>query len=418
MRPGLSESIPLIILLVGLIAAAVFLAASEAALLRVRRSRVAVLAEQEDRRARRVLALIDELPRVMNTVLLIVLLTQIGAATVTGYLAERHFGNAGVTVASVLLTFVMFVYAEAIPKTVAVRHPVRVARLVAGPITILVWVLRPFASLLIRFADLQAPGRGIASAAGVTEAELRYLAAEAQAAGQIGRSDLELIERAFGAGDERVGAIVVPRPDVVAIAADASLREAFDLALESGHRRLPLFGQDLDDITGAVRLTDLARAVARGADAVLTDLEVPVLVIPESGRVIDALREMQESSHHLAVVIDEHGGTTGVVTIEDLVAEIVGEISADDRATIPSIRKIDDGRWVVEGSAETDDLERALHTVLPDGDWYTAAGLVLGVAGRIPQEGERFEIAGHVFEVTAASRRRVRRIEVTRPEGA
>ncbi|HSR15214.1 MAG TPA: CNNM domain-containing protein, partial [Gemmatimonadales bacterium] len=197
MRPGFSESLPLIVLLAVLIVAAVFLAAAEAALLRVRRSRVVVLADQGDRAARRVLALIDDLARVMNTVLLIVLLTQIGAATVTGFLAERHFGSTGITLASVILTFVMFVYAEAIPKTVAVRHPVRVARLMVVPIGLLVWVLRPFVTVLLKFADLQAPGRGIAAPVGVTEAELRHLAAEARAAGQIAQSDLELIERAF-----------------------------------------------------------------------------------------------------------------------------------------------------------------------------------------------------------------------------
>ncbi len=414
MRPTFSESLPLMVLLVVLIVVAIFLAAAEAALLRVRRSRVVVLADQGDRPARRVLALIDELPRVMNTVLLIVLLTQIGAATVTGYLAERHFGNAGVTVASVLLTFVMFVYAEAIPKTIAVRNPVSVARFVAVPVGAIVWLMRPFVAVLLRFADLQAPGRGIAAPVGVTEAELRHLAAEAQAAGLIAESDLELMERAFSVGDEKVGALVVPRPEIVAIPAGTALRAAFDLALESGHRRLPVYGESLDDITGSVRLRDLARAVTDDADVGPADLAIPVLVVPESGRAIDVLRDMQASARHLAVVIDEHGGTAGIVTIEDLVEEIVGEISDDDRAATPPIRPLEDGRWLVEGNAEIDELEEALGTTLPSGDWVTAAGLVLAAAGRIPSEGDRYPIAGHTFRVVSASRRRVRRIEVTR----
>jgi CBS domain containing-hemolysin-like protein len=418
MRPTFSESLPLIAFLAVLIVAAIFLAASEAALLRVRRSRVVVLAEQGDRSARRVLALIDDLPRVMNTVLLIVLLTQIGSATVTGFLAERHFGNAGVTVASVLLTFVMFVYAEAIPKTVAVRHPVTVARFVAVPIEAIVWLMRPFVTVLLKFADLQAPGKGIAVPVGVTEAELRHLAAEAQAAGQIAESDLELIERAFAAGDEKVGALVVPRLEVVAIAAETPLRAAFDLALDSGHRRLPIYGESLDDITGSVRWRDLARAVTDGADVGLADLAVPVLIVPESGRAIDVLRDMQSTAQHLAVVIDEHGGTAGIVTIEDLVEEIVGEISDEDRAATPLIHRIDEGRWLVEGTAEIDELEAALGTTLPAGDWVTVAGLVLAVAGKIPAEGDRFPIAGHTFRVVAASRRRVRRLEVTRKTGS
>lgn len=417
MRPGFSESLPLIVLLAVLIVAAVFLAAAEAALLRVRRSRVVVLADQGDRAARRVLALIDDLARVMNTVLLIVLLTQIGAATVTGFLAERHFGSTGITLASVILTFVMFVYAEAIPKTVAVRHPVRVARLMVVPIGLLVWVLRPFVTVLLKFADLQAPGRGIAAPVGVTEAELRHLAAEARAAGQIAQSDLELIERAFAAGDERVGALVVPRPDVIAIAEDTPLDRALDRALSSGHRRLPIFREDLDDITGAVRLRDLARAVTAGTGVTVADLAVPVLVAPESARAIDVLRDMQSSARHLAVVIDEHGGTAGIVTIEDLVAEIVGEISEDDGGAGPPIRRVGDGRWVVDGSADVDDVAEALGVPLPSGDWHTAAGLVLAAAGRIPVAGERFDIAGHSFEVVSATPRKIRRLRVTRGRG-
>lgn len=408
-----SESAPLLVGLAGLFATAVFLAAAEAALLRVPRVRVAVRADEGDRRAGRLLRLLDDLPRVMNTILLIVLLAQIGAATVAGYLAERRFGNVGVTIASIGLTLVMFVYAEAIPKTVAVRSPLAVARLVVRPVAVLAFLLRPIVTALLAFADLQAPGRGIASPRGVTEAELRRLALEAAAEGHIEPTDLEFIERAFRAGDERVESIVVPRHSVVAVPAATGLRDAIDTALESGHRRLPVYDTDLDDVIGVIRLRDLARAITTRSESALTDLLTPVLAVPEGRRVVDALRDMQSSGQHLALVVDEHGGTTGIVTIEDAVGEVVGEIG-DDRVSSPVIRQIGPGRWLVDGAADVDDLAAALDVDLPEGDWHTAAGLVLALAGKIPRVGETVSVEGHTIRVDAANRRRVRRLEVSR----
>jgi len=410
MKPPLAESIPLIVLLAGLIGLSVFLAAAEAALLRVSPIRARVLAEEGDRGAARVVALVDDLPRVLNAVLLVVLLTQIGAATVAGYLAERHFGNLGVTLASVGLTLVMFVYTEAIPKTLAVRRPLAVARLVALPVGLLTRVTRPIVGVLIWFADLQAPGKGVTTSAVVTEAELRGLAREAVHAGEIDRSDFELIERAFRVGDASVAEAVVPRTEVVAIPAGTTAEEALELALASGHRRLPVYQSNLDDITGIVRLRDLAAAVADETGATVESLERPLLVVPEVRRVIDVLRDMQAGGTTLAIVVDEHGGTTGIVTIEDLLEELVGEI-ADDTDT-PDIQPIGHGRWMVRGSTDIDDLERAVGTRFERGEFHTVAGLVLAAAGRIPRPGEEFEFADYHFRVAEASRRRVRLVEV------
>jgi CBS domain containing-hemolysin-like protein len=411
-RPPLSDSIPLFAALVALILIAIVLAAAEAALLRVSRVRAAVLAEDGDRRAARVLRLVEDLPQVMNAVLLVVLLVQIGAATIAGVIAERHFGNLGVTIASVVLTLVMFVYAEAIPKTVAVRNPIGVARQVAAPVALLARLLRPLVRVLVAFADLQAPGRGLASPE-VTEAELRRLAVEAADAGEIAPSDLELMERAFAAGDELTAAIMVPRPDVVGLSAETGLREALEVAVAQGHRRLPVFRGDLDDVLGVVYLRDLARAVADSDDVTLEDLVRPVVAVPETRRVVDLLSDLQKARRTIAVVIDEHGGTAGIATIEDVVEEIVGTISEPDRGQVRSrIRRVSEIRWVADGSADVDDLAAELGVDLPEGDWHTVAGLVLAFAGRIPEVGDEYDISGHTVRVLAADRRRVRRVSV------
>jgi CBS domain containing-hemolysin-like protein len=398
-----------------LILISAFLAAAETALLRVPRVRLEVAAEKGDRSAARLLRLVHDLPRVLNTVLLTVLLVQVGAATIAGVVAERHFGNTGVTIASVVLTVVMFIYTEAIPKTVAVRHPLFMARLVALPVAALAWVTRPVVAVLLFLADLQAPGKGVPSSATVTEPELRRLAAEAAAAGEIAAADLDLIERSFTMGDKPIGDITVPRPNIVAIPLDLPLGDALDRALRSGHRRLPVHRGDLDDISGVVRLRDLAAAVAAGWPTTLAELQQPVLTVVETRKVRDVLHDMQASGHHLAVVIDEHGGTTGIVTVEDAVAELVGDIGEPGRPRAGRIRPQGRGRWEVDASADVPELERVLGIRLPEGRWRTVAGLVIGAAGHLPRAGETVEIAGYAFRVTAATRRRVVRVEVTAP---
>lgn len=410
----MAENVPLILLLVVMLGMAVYLGAAEASLLRVRRSAVEVLVDEGDRSARRLLRLIEDLPRVMNTVLLTVLLVQIGAATVTGLLADRWFGNFGVTIASILLTLVMFVYAEAIPKTYAVRHPLRVAKATTPFVTLLKKLFRPVVSLLIWFADLQAPGQGIAGTAGVTEDELRLLAAQAAQSGAIADSDLELMERAFRVGDQRVDEILVPRTDVISVSADTLARQALEIAVESGHRRLPVHHGDPDEMTGVVRLRDLARHLAEGRDDAVGELAREVLVVPESKRVLELLREMQRSGRHFAVAVDEHGGTAGIVTIEDVVEELVGDVADEGEERREPIEEIAAGRWRVDARVPVTDLQAVLGTELPEGDWNTVGGLVLGLIGRIPRAGEQVAVAGDLLLITAASRRRVLEVEIRR----
>lgn len=413
MRPPFSDSLPLLATLLGMVVVAAFLAAAETALLRVPRVRLEVAAERGDRAAARLLSLERDLPRVLNAVLLTVLLVQVAAATIAGVVAERHFGNTGVTIASILLTVVMFVYTEAIPKTVAVRHPLVIARFVSLPVAALAFLTRPLVAALLFLADLQAPGKGIASQTTVTEAELRRLAAEAAAAGEIAPADLELIERAFVIGDTPISSIAVPRPDVVALPLDTTIDDALQQALRSGHRRLPVYRDDLDNITGVVRLRDLAVAAAAGWPATLGELQHPVLVVAETRPVLDVLRDMQATGRHLAVLVDEHGGAAGIATVEDAVEQLVGDIEEAGPTRAKPIRRLGPGRWDVDAAADLPVLEKALEAGLPAGKWRTVAGMVIGAAGRLPRVGDRVEVPGFTFRVTAATRRRVVRVEVT-----
>lgn len=413
----MSRDLPLVGLLVLFFLLAVFFAAAEMALSRVTEVRVRNLAAEGSRRAHRLSRLLDSLPEVINAILLAVLLVQIGAATVTGLLAERWFNNLGIVIASVVLTIVLFVYTEAIPKTYAFRHPARVAMAVAYPVSFLAFLLRPPVRALVWFADLHAPGKGVALAPTITERELLSLAAEAQQEGEITRTDLDLIERAFKLGDRTAGELMVPRTDIVAVPVTVSIDGAVDTALRAGHRRLIVYQTDLDEIIGIVYLRDLVRAVGSEPPAELESLVQPALVVSEWKRVVDLLGEMQRGGTHLAVVVDEYGGTAGMLTIEDIAEALLGVVADEGAATPPEASQVGPDRWMVDGGMLVDDLADLLGVDLPEGEWTTVAGMVMGLVGEVPQKGAEVLAAGFRFRVELITRRRIRRIEVARAGG-
>ncbi len=393
---------------------AMILAAAEMSLTRVSDVRVEALADDGDSRAKRLVDLLDDLPRVINAVLLAVLLAQIGAATVTGVLAGRWFSSMGVAIASVVLTFLLFIYTEAIPKTYAFRHPTQVALSLAYPMTVLSMALGPVVRSLVWFADLHLPGKGLSVAPTITERELLMLAADAQEEGEITEIDRVLIERAFRLGDRTAEEIMVPRIDIVAIHVNEPLERAVQLATETGHRRLVVYGEDLDEIVGIVSLRDLVRASGADIPTSVGDLSQPALVVPEWKRVVELLREMQLAGTHLAIIIDEFGGTSGIVTIEDIAEELLGVLADEGEVHAPLVRVVTDGRWSVAGSVRVDELTQLIGVDLPEGEWNTVAGMILAVAGEVPDVGDELTIDGTYFRVETVEGNRITRVDVTR----
>jgi CBS domain containing-hemolysin-like protein len=409
----IERDLPLLIGLVVAFAAAIFLAAAETSLLRTPPVRVASLAASGGARERRLAHLIDRLPQVLSAILLAALLSQIAAATLVGVMADRWFGSLGVTLSSVALTFLLFVYGEAIPKTYAVRHADTVALVLAVPIATLERILRPAVSVLTWFADLQMPGRGVDMSPTITEDELRRLASHAAVEGEITTADRELIERAFRFGDRRLDDVMVPRPDVIAVRSDASIDEAIQVVLEAGHRRLPVYDDNIENITGVVRLRELVGIPEeRRAHVEVGAVADEPLIAPESKRVMALLDEMQGSGIHLAVVVDEFGGTAGIVTLEDIAEELLGSLRAEP---VPEeIVEIDTNQWSFAAAVPVEDLAYTTGVELPDGDWNTVAGLVMGLSGRLPSFGDVVETDRLRLRVAGLRGRRMTRVEVTR----
>ena len=408
-----NRDLPLLLLLVGMFGFSVVISAAETAFLRMPAVRVQALAAAGSRRAVRLAALTHRLSEVLNAILLAALLAQIGAATVAGLLADRWFGPLGVTIASAILTFILFIYAEAIPKTFAVRHPDKVAIALAFPLAAIELLLRPLVKVLVAVADLQMPGKTVVASPTVTEDELRMLASRAAVEGQITSTDLELIERAFRFGDRHVDGIMVPRPDILAVEEDTSVREALDVALEAGHRRLPVFKETMESITGLVVVRDMMRIPEARRDQVTVGVLMdPPLVVPESKRILDLLTDMQSSGTHFAVVVDEYGGTAGMVTIEDIAEEMLGSISEEpgDRDVVP----LGPGHWMIDAALPVTDLAELIGADLDESEWTTAAGMVLGLLGRMPQLGDEAVQGDFTLRVVGLRGRRITRLELIR----
>jgi CBS domain containing-hemolysin-like protein len=405
---------PLIGLLVLFFFLAIVFAAAEMALARVSDVRVRTMAEEGKRRAGRLAALLEALPQGSNSILLAVLLVQIGAATTTGLLAERWFSNVGIVIASVVLTIVLFVYTEAIPKTYAFRHPTRVALALTYPVAILVFLLRPIVKALVWFADLHAPGKGVSMAPTITERELLSLAADAEQEGEITPIDRYLIERAFRLGDRTAEEVMVPRTDIVAVRVNESIDDAVTLAVQAGHRRLIVYEDDLDQIIGVIYLRDLVRAVGAAPSRTVHDLTQPALVVSEWKRVVELLRDMQAQGTHLAVVVDEFGGTAGIVTIEDIAEELLGAVADEGHVPPPTVSRLSSDHWSVDGAMLVDELAELIGADLPEGEWTTVAGMVMGLAGEVPEAGDEVETGGCRFRVDLIEQRRIKRVDVRR----
>ena len=246
----------------------------------------------------------------------------------------------------------------------------------------------------------------------VTEDELRHLAARAAHEGEITEDDVGLIQRAFRLGDRRAVDVMVPRPEIVAVSAEESVATALDLALEAGHRRLPVFDDTVENITGMVRLRDLVKIPAqRRASLAVGRVADDPLVVPASKRLLPLLTEMQASQTHMAVIVDEYGGTAGIVTVEDIAEELLGTIS--EGSTTEEIVETGPGRWSIDAGLPVEDLAELTGESIPPGI-NTVGGLVMRLLGRIPQVGDEVELGAHTLRVAATRRRRVTRVEAGR----
>jgi putative hemolysin len=391
------------------------LAAAEASLTRTSRVRALALEEDGRRNAETLVKIESDPPRYLNAVYLSVMFVQNGSAILVALLAEREWGNTWVTLASFVFTLVYFVVVEAMAKTFAVLHTDRVALTLSPLVWFLGRVLEIPTRFLIGLANVLLPGKGLKEGPFVSEEEIRSMAEVGHEEGSIEEGEKELIHSIFEFGDTIVREVMVPRPDIISIEDDKSLRDVQALVLARGYSRIPVFHESLDEVKGVVFAKDVLKALhQRQEDMPLADIMRPAHFVPESKKVADLLKEMQQEKFHLALVYDEHGSLTGLVTLEDLLEELVGEITDEYDREEPEVTVVGDGQYRVSGKASIDDLNELLGTELPDEEWDTVAGLLLDLFGRMPERGEETTFRGLSLRAERVQGRRIASVMITR----
>jgi len=389
------------------------LAWAETSLVRMSRTKAMALQDDGRRGAGSLMRLVQDPEGFLNPVLLLVLISQLVTATLVGILAERWFGPVGVIVATVFEVVVIFVLAEALPKNWAVQNPERSALLLA-----------PIVSAVVRFPPIRLVSRGLIALAnillgpkarrvGVSESELLAMADVAHEEDVIEGHERELIHSIIEFGDTVVREVMVPRPDMRTLDGDLSVSEALGVAIEAGLSRLPVHAGNVDDIVGVAHAKDLIRAEREGhGSEPVRDVVRPAHFVPETKRVARLMREMQDLKYHLAIVVDEYGGTAGVVTLEDLIEELVGEIVDEYDVEEPPVQPLDNGAFSVSARLAVDELSELVDAQLPTGEWDTVGGLLFNELGRVPVEGESVDVDGLTMVAERVEGNRVGRIRI------
>ena len=393
--------------------ATMFFSAAEMAFIAANRPRLRHLAEQGSATAA---AYLEAFPhhRVLSTAMMGVTVAHIVAASATTWSLLPTLGGLAPVVVTLVLTPVMLVFGEIIPKAVARAWATSLILRLYRPLLWTSVVLMPFVAFANLVVGLTLRLYGVRQAdtrAFVSREELKALLQMEPGEAEVTTQEAELIDNIFDLGDTTVREVMVPLVEVAMLPDSASPQDAIALIQERGFSRLPIYRQRETNIVGIVAAMDL---LSRGAEAAtLDELKRPPYYVPETKRIDDLLREMQRSRAHMAVVVDEYGGSTGVVTLEDILEQIVGEIHDEHERAPASAERLPDGSYRVAARTNIDELNEAFDWTLPKQDYETVAGLVLATLGRVPRAGEMFQIPGYTLTVLEADTRRVTAVKIT-----
>jgi putative hemolysin len=394
-----------------------FFAMSETSLTRMSKSRARSLRDQSRHGAKALVSLTEAPEKFLNPLLLLVLICQLVSATMVGVLAGHLFGAAGVFVATAGEVIVIFVAFEAIPKNFAVQHPDEAA-LLSAPVVggiLRFWPVRWISVVLLAVAD------GVIGVFGpkgpsprMTESEVLAMADVAHEDAAIESDERNFIHSVIEFGDTIVREVMVPRTDIVDVDVTATVREALEIAVNSGRSRLPVLGEGIDDVVGIVNLRLLAGLVANdeGAASVRQHMS-DAQFVPETKRVASLLNEIRNAKSHLFIVVDEYGGTAGLVTLEDVLEELVGEITDESDPSVDDddVRSIDGG-IELSGRLNIDDANDEYGIDLPKDGWDTVGGLILDLKGGVPDVGDVLTTDRYRLTVLRMDGRRVEEVRV------
>ena len=400
-----------------------FFVAAEYALVTVRRTRMQELEALGNRRARLVLRITSNPPRFIAAMQLGVTATSLAIGALGEPVLARIFDPVlaaflAFALAFLIITFLHVVIGELVPKGVALGYSERTALAVSSPVRgffvvfkPLIWVLQRSSEAILRGLGLEPPGGEMEV---YSEAELKMLLSRSTEEGELERQEQEMLYKVFDFADKEVSAVMVPRPEVVALSVDLPPEEALAAVIESPYTRYPVYRGSLDEVVGVLHVRDLFSAlVDRGISGVQVEqLLRPAHIVPETKDLAALLTEFRRTNQHMAIVVDEYGDLEGIVTLEDLLEEIVGEIEDEFDLPDESVERLEDGRMRIDGTFPIDDFNEQFGTSLPIEDYHTIGGFVFGLLGRAPEPGAEAEHDGCHFKVIDTQGSRIDRLEV------
>jgi magnesium and cobalt exporter, CNNM family len=400
-----------------------FFVAAEYGLVTARRTRITELEQQGSRRARAVLRITANPPRFIAAMQLGVTLTSLGIGAVGEHAVAQILDPVLATVvafglAFLLITYLHVVVGELVPKGIALGNPDATALAVSGPVRAffflfkpLIWILERSTEFSLRALGLQPPG---AEREVYSEAEIRMLLSRSAEEGELQKQEQEMLYKVFDFADKEVSAVMVPRPEVVALSVDLPPEDCLAAVIDSPYTRYPVYRDSPDDIIGILHVRDLFSALNdRGiANVRIEELLRPPLIVPETKDLAAMLAEFRRTNQHMAIVVDEYGEMEGIVTLEDLLEEIVGEIEDEFDLPDESVERIDDETILIDGTFPIDDFNEQFGTELPVEDYHSMGGFVFGLLGRAPELGDTVEYDGMHFQVVEVEGSRITRLAV------
>ena len=393
-----------------------YFSATETAFSSASTTRLKTLAEKGNANAALACRLLEQYDRLLSTILIGNNIVNIATASIGTVLFVHHYGDAGATISTVVVTVVVLIFGEVTPKSLAKEMPETVATAVSPMLNLLMVLFTPLTWLFSQWKRLLGHFVHSTEEDTITEGELMTMVSEAENDGELTDRESELIRSAIEFDDVEVEEILTPRVDVVAVEDNTSLDEVAQTFAESGYSRLPVYHDTIDNIIGVVHEKDFYLARLK-KETSLEELVKPTLYTTGSTQISQLLRTLREQHHHLAVVVDEYGGTEGIITLEDILEELVGEIWDEHDEATEDFHKQSDGSWIVLGSASVDDLYEMLG--LPedeDIDSNTVNGLVQEKTCHLPKVGDRFTLGGYDGVVTRTAKRRVTEVRLTPAE--
>lgn len=398
------------------------LASAESSFIAVNKIRIRSLMEKGDIRAKAVQKLLDEHDKLFSAVILSGNLFTIFATSIGTALALRYFGEDGIIIATIIMTFLTVVFGELAPKTFAVTYSEKVSLLLAKPVVFyirlispLVWIFKVTSNLIIRMLG----GKKKPVSPFVTEEEIKTMINIGEEEGTLEEEEKQMLHKVFEFGDKVVTEAMVPRTEIVSISDDSTVGDALKLVLEEGYSRYPVVKENIDSVTGILYVKDIVKQMAQGKIenyTPITGIVREAYYIPENKMVTELLDEMQKNKFQIAIVMDEYGGTAGLITLEDIMEEIVGGLQDEFEAMEgeKEVEIIDERTSIVAGQTGLDEINELVGSELVSEDFHTIGGFVFGLFKRLPKVGEQVRYHNLRFLILEMEDRKISKVKITR----